>query len=52
MLQIVDLKGTVVMEEVLNRSLQQVNIVKLLKGVHMLKVNNGETTITSKFVKK
>ena len=51
-LRVVDMKGTVMMEEKITRSLQQINISKLPKGVYMLKLNNGENLITSKFVKE
>jgi hypothetical protein len=51
-LKITDANGTVVMEEKVTRNLQQVNISKLPNGVYMLKVNNGGSTLTSKFVKQ
>jgi len=51
-LQVVDMKGTVLIEEVLNRNLQQINIARLPKGVYMLKVKNGDKTTSSKFVKE
>ena len=51
-LQVVDMKGTVLIEEVLNRNLQQINIARLPKGVYMLKVKNGNKTTSSKFVKE
>ena len=51
-LKITDLNGTVVMEEKVTRNMQQVNISKLPSGVYMLKVNNGGTALTSKFVKQ
>lgn len=50
--RVVDMKGTVMMEERITRNLQQLNISKLPKGVYMLKLNNGENTTASKFIKE
>ena len=51
-LKIVNVNGTVVKEEKVTRNIQQVDISGLAKGVYMLKVNNGGSVITSKFVKQ
>jgi len=51
-IRVVDMKGTVMMEEKITRSLQQINISRLPKGVYMLKLMNGDKTTTSKFIKE
>jgi bacillolysin len=51
-LKVVDVNGAVVMEQKINSNVQQVNISTLPKGVYMLKINNGETVLSSKFVKQ
>ena len=51
-IRVVDMKGTVMMEEKITRSLQQINISRLPKGVYMLKLVNGDKTTTSKFIKE
>ena len=51
-LQIVDAKGTVVMEQKVVNNPQAIDVSKLAKGVYMIKANNGGTAITTKFVKE
>ena len=51
-LQIVDAKGTVVMEQKVVNNPQAIDVSKLAKGVYMIRANNGATVITSKFVKQ
>lgn len=51
-IRVVDLKGTVMMEEKITASLQQISIAKLPKGVYMLKLTNGDKVTTSKFIKQ
>jgi len=51
-LQIVDSKGTVVMEQKVVNNPQAIDVSKLAKGVYMIRANNGGTVITSKFVKE
>ena len=51
-IQIVDVKGMVVMEQQVVSNPQSLDISKLAKGVYLLKVNNGGKSITSKFVKQ
>ena len=50
--QIVDAKGTVVMEQKVVNNPQAIDVSKLAKGVYMIRANNGGTAITSKFVKQ
>ncbi|MEP7165891.1 MAG: reprolysin-like metallopeptidase [Ferruginibacter sp.] len=51
-LQIVDVKGTVVMEQKVVNNPQAIDVSKLAKGVYMIRANNGGTVITTKFVKE
>ncbi len=51
-LQILDAKGSVVLEKSILNNPQPVDVSKLTKGVYMIRVNNGLKTITSKFVKQ
>ncbi|WP_460560113.1 M4 family metallopeptidase [Ferruginibacter profundus] len=51
-LKVVNISGAVVMEEKISSNIQQVNISTLPKGVYLLKINNGETVLSSKFVKQ
>ena len=51
-LQIVDAKGTVVMEQKVVNNPQKIDVSKIAKGVYMIRANNGGTTLTSKFVKE
>ena len=51
-LQIVDAKGTVVMEQKVVNNPQAIDVSKLAKGVYMIRANNGATVLTSKFVKQ
>lgn len=51
-LKVIDLNGTVVLEQKVTRNPQQVDISKLPNGVYMLKVNNGGNNLSSKFVKQ
>ncbi len=51
-LQIVDAKGTVVLEQKALNNPQVIDVSKLTKGVYMIRANNGKTAISSKFVKE
>jgi hypothetical protein len=51
-IQIVDQNGIVVLEQKVASNPQSVNVAKLPKGVYLLKLNNGSTNMTSKFVKE
>ena len=51
-LQIVDVKGIVVMEQKVANNPQAIDVSRLAKGVYMIRANNGGTAITSKFVKE
>ena len=51
-LSVMDVNGMQVMLEKVTRNIQQLNISKLPNGVYMLKVNNGGSTLYSKFVKQ
>jgi hypothetical protein len=50
-LQIIDAKGTVVMEQKVVNNPQAIDVSKLAKGVYMIRAYNGGAVITSKFVK-
>ncbi len=51
-LQIVDAKGIVVLVQKAINNPMAVDVSRLSKGVYMIRVNNGGTAITSKFVKE
>ncbi len=51
-IQVVDAKGTVVLEQKLVNNPQAIDVSKLAKGVYMIRSNNGGSVITSKFVKQ
>ena len=51
-LQIIDAKGTIVMEEKVVSNPQAIDVSKLANGVYMIRTKNGGTVITSKFVKQ
>jgi bacillolysin len=51
-IKVVDVNGTVVLQQKINSSVQQVDISRLAKGVYMLKIENGSGLLTSKFVKQ
>ena len=50
-LKILDAAGNVVMDQKISRNPQTVDVSKLAKGVYMIKVDNGGSVISSKFVK-
>lgn len=50
--QIMDIKGKVVMEQQLKRNTQSVDVSKLAGGTYVVRINNGSSVITSKFVKQ
>ena len=49
---IMDAKGVVVMQQQLVRNPQSVDVSSLAKGVYLVKISNGNTTITEKFMKQ
>jgi bacillolysin len=49
---VVDVNGIIVMSAKLNNNIQRINVAALPKGVYMLKVNNGTSKLSSKFVKQ
>jgi hypothetical protein len=51
-LQILDVRGTVMMQQQLRSNTQAVNVAKLPTGTYMVRINNGSSVITSKFVKE
>ena len=51
-LNITDEKGVLVMTQSIINNPQTVDVAKLPKGVYLIKVNNGGSIITSKFVKQ
>lgn len=51
-LQISDAEGKVVMTKSVVNNPQSIDISQLTKGVYMIKVNNGGSILTSKFVKE
>ncbi|MEO6490312.1 MAG: fibronectin type III domain-containing protein, partial [Ferruginibacter sp.] len=51
-LQVVDSKGTVVMEQQMVNNPQMLDVSKLTKGVYMIRSNNGGSPIVSKFIKQ
>ncbi len=50
-LQIVDAKGTVVMEQKVSNNPQSIDVSKLSRGVYLIRSNNVDGLISSKFVK-
>jgi hypothetical protein len=51
-LQIVDARGIVVMEQKALNNPQSIDVSKLAKGTYMIRMNNGGSVLTSKFVKQ
>ncbi len=51
-IKIIDVNGAVVMQQKVNNYIQQVDISRLAKGVYMLKIENGSSINSSKFVKQ
>jgi hypothetical protein len=51
-LKIVDVNGVVVLQQKISNSPQQVDISRLARGVYMIKTDNGESVLSSKFVKQ
>ncbi len=51
-LQITDAKGTLITEKKIKNSIQSVDVSRLAKGAYVIKVLNGESVITSKFIKE
>jgi hypothetical protein len=51
-IQIVDAKGSVVIEQKAMNNPQAIDVSKLAKGIYLVKINNGGSYITSKFVKE
>jgi hypothetical protein len=51
-IRVVDINGAVVMQQKINNSVQQIDISKLAKGVYMLKIENGNGLLSSKFIKQ
>ncbi len=50
-IKIVNENGTVVKQQQINKSIQQVDISRLAKGVYIIQVENGGKILSSKFVK-
>ncbi len=50
-IKIVNENGTVVKQQQINNSIQQVDISRLAKGVYIIQVENGGKMLSSKFVK-
>ncbi|RZM21026.1 MAG: T9SS type A sorting domain-containing protein, partial [Pedobacter sp.] len=50
--QVLDARGTIVMEQSMKRNTQAIDVSKLSVGTYVLRINNGSSTITSKFVKQ
>ena len=51
-LTITDAKGMRIREVQMTGSMQKLNVSKLAKGVYIIKVMNGDTQVTAKFVKQ
>jgi bacillolysin len=51
-IKVVNINGAVVMQQKINNSVQQVNISRLAKGIYMLKIENGSSLLSSKFIKQ
>jgi hypothetical protein len=51
-INVVDVNGNIVMTTKLNSNIQRINVAALPKGVYMLRVNNGTSKLSSKFVKQ
>jgi hypothetical protein len=52
MLRVVDTRGIVVLEKKIISNPQSLDISRLAKGTYILKINNGDKTISAKFVKE
>ncbi len=50
-IKVVNENGTVVMQQQITNSIQQVDITKLAKGTYMIQTENGGKILSSKFVK-
>lgn len=50
--QVIDVRGNVMMQQPLRSTLQALNVSKLTAGTYIVKINNGSSVITSKFVKE
>jgi hypothetical protein len=50
--QILDIKGTVMIQQSLRNTTQALNVSKLTAGTYIVKISNGSSIITSKFVKE
>lgn len=50
-LQVMDARGMIVMEQPLKRNTQSIDVSKLSGGTYVVKISNGRSVITSKFVK-
>lgn len=51
-IQVMDARGMIVMEQQLKRNTQSIDVSKLAAGSYIVKINNGSSIITSKFVKQ
>ncbi|MBC7937238.1 MAG: T9SS type A sorting domain-containing protein [Rhizobacter sp.] len=51
-IQVMDARGKIVMEQQLKRNTQSVDVSKLAAGTYVVKISNGSSVITSKFVKQ
>jgi hypothetical protein len=52
MIQVIDAKAVIVMEQKFVNAVHSMDVSKLAKGVYMLRVNNAGNVITTKFVKQ
>lgn len=50
--QVLDVHGKVVMEQQLKRNTQSIDVSRLAAGNYVVKISNGSSVITSKFVKQ
>jgi hypothetical protein len=51
-LQVMDVHGKIVMEQQMKRNTQSIDVSKLAAGNYVVKISNGSSVITSKFVKQ
>jgi hypothetical protein len=51
-LSVIDDKGVMVMQQKITGNLQSVNVSKLTPGFYLLRINNGGTVVTEKFIKQ
>jgi hypothetical protein len=51
-INIVNVNGTIVSTTPVTNSIQRINVAALPKGVYLIKVNNGGSALSSKFVKQ